>query len=287
MKFVTFSSEPFQTSQLGLLEGNDLLALPAGHQYDHPATLLEAMQKDTLQETASLLKKHGVKIDQANIRFLPPIPRPPKIFCVGLNYVDHSKESNMDQPTYPTIFARYHTSLTGHKSPIIRPHSSIQLDYEGELVAFIGKGGRHISLADALDHVAGYSVGNEACIRDYQFKAPQWTIGKNFDQTGSIGPAFVTADELPRGGVGLDIQTRLNGVVVQHANTKDMVFDLATVIQVLSEAITLECGDMIIAGTPSGVGMARKPQLWMKPGDTVEVEIEGVGLLSNNIAQES
>ena len=154
------------------------------------------------------------------------------------------------------------------------------------MVAVIGKGGRAIALADALDHVIGYSIFNDGSIRDYQFKTPQWTIGKNFDDTGAFGPCFVTADELPPGGKGLLLQTRLNGTIVQQASTTDMVFDVATLIATLSEAMTLAPGDMIVTGTPSGVGAARKPPLFMKPGDVVEVEIEKIDILTNTIVNE-
>jgi acylpyruvate hydrolase len=150
----------------------------------------------------------------------------------------------------------------------------------------IGKGGRHIPAAAALDHVIGYSIFNDVSVRDYQFKTPQWTVGKNFDDTGAFGPSLVTADELPPGCKGLLLQTRLNGEVVQSASTDDMVFDVATLIAVISEAITLRSGDVIVAGTPSGVGVSRKPPLFMKPGDIVEVEIDKIGILSNPIIEE-
>ena len=170
--------------------------------------------------------------------------------------------------------------------PIRRPEASIQLDYEGEMVAIIGKAGRHIAPSQALSHVAGYSIFNDASIRDFQTKSPQWTVGKNFDGTGSFGPIFVTADELPPGGKGLRIQTRLNGEIVQNASTNDMIFDVASLISIISEAITLEPGDILVTGTPAGVGMARKPQLFMKHGDVCEIELEGVGILSNVVADD-
>ena len=225
-------------------------------------------------------------VDLANAKFLPPFPDPRKIICVGLNYRDHSAESGFKQPDYPTLFTRFATSLVGHGAAVVRPKVSDKFDYEGELVAVIGQGGRHISRGAALDHVAGYSIFNDVSVRDYQFKSPQWTVGKNFDGTGPFGPAFVTADELPAGGKGLRIQTRLNGAVMQDANTDDMVFDVATLIATISEAITLESGDVIVTGTPSGVGQSRKPPVFMKAGDRVEVEIEKVGVLSNMVVDE-
>jgi 2-keto-4-pentenoate hydratase/2-oxohepta-3-ene-1,7-dioic acid hydratase in catechol pathway len=229
----------------------------------------------------------GEQLDPEAIEFLPPIPNPGKIICVGLNYADHSAESGFKQPDYPTLFGRFNSSLVGHKAALIRPRVSDQLDYEGEVVAIVGKGGRHIAKADALDHIAGYSIFNEASVRDYQTKAPQWTVGKNFDGTGAFGPAFVTADELPPGVKGLKLETRLNGQTVQSASTSDMVFDVESLVSIISVAITLEPGDLIVTGTPAGVGLARKPPLYMKPGDVCEVEVEGLGTLVNPVAQEN
>lgn len=229
----------------------------------------------------------GESLDPEAIEFLPPVPNPGKIICVGLNYADHSAESGFKQPDYPTLFGRFNSSLIGHKAPLIRPRVSNQLDYEGEVVAVVGKGGRHIAKAAALEHIAGYSVFNEASVRDFQVKAPQWTVGKNFDSTGAFGPTFVTADELPLGAKGLKLATRLNGQTVQSASTSDMVFDVASLVSIISEAITLEPGDLIVTGTPAGVGLARKPPLYMKPGDICEVEVEGLGTLVNPVAQEA
>lgn len=221
-----------------------------------------------------------------DLEFLSPLESPPKIICVGLNYFEHSKESNIEAPNYPTIFARFPSSLIGHGQPIVRPAASVQLDYEGELAVIIGRGGRHIPKASALDHVLGYSLFNDASIRDYQRRTPQWTVGKNFDGTGAFGPWIVTSDQLPPGCAGLKLQTRLNGQVVQQASIDDMIFDVATLISTLSEAFTLCAGDVIVTGTPSGVGAARKPPLWMKDGDVCEVEIDGIGVLRNGIVDE-
>ena len=253
----------------------------------YPGTLeaLIAAGPDSLAAAYDRLSRAPV-LDESAITFLPPLSNPPKILCVGLNYADHSAESGFKQPDYPTLFGRFASSLVAHKAPIIRPRISHQLDYEGEIVAIIGKRGRHVAKADALSHVAGYSLFNEASVRDYQFKAPQWTVGKNFDGTSAFGPAFVTADELPPGVRGLRLRTRLNGETVQDASTDDMVFDVATLISIISEAITLEAGDLLVTGTPAGVGLARKPPLWMKPGDVCEVEVEGLGTLSNPIEDE-
>ena len=229
----------------------------------------------------------GPEINLDAVELLPPLPAPGKIICVGLNYADHSAESGFAVPSYPTIFARFASSLIGHGAPIIRPRLSEQLDYEGEFVAVIGRGGRAIPKAAALDHVLGYSLFNDGSIRDYQTRAPQWTVGKNFDGTGAFGPTLVTADELPPGARGLRLTTRLNGRVVQDASTDDLIFDVATLVSTLSEAFTLSAGDVIVTGTPAGVGLARKPPLWMKAGDVCEVEVEGLGVLRNPVVDEA
>jgi 2-keto-4-pentenoate hydratase/2-oxohepta-3-ene-1,7-dioic acid hydratase in catechol pathway len=223
------------------------------------------------------------RIALAGIEWLPPVQAPAKAIAVGLNFVDHAAEGNFDAPKYPVLFHRYPSSWVGHNAALVRPHVSTQFDYEGELVVVIGKAGRYISKADALNHVAGYSLFNDGSIRDYQFKSGQWMMGKNFDRSGSFGPEFVTADELPPGCTGLRLQTRLNGQVLQDASTSDMIFDVATLVSVCSEPFALVPGDIIIAGTPAGVGFARKPPIFMKAGDVCEVEIEGVGLLSNPV----
>ena len=237
------------------------------------------------------LTRHGAQASGASLpvkglKLLPPLQRPPKIICIGLNYADHTKESKYEQPDYPTIFFRLHTSLIAHEQPIVRPLCSDSLDFEGEVAVILGKGGRYISKADALACVAGYALFNDGSVREYQFKSPQWTVGKNFDDTGAFGPDFVTADELPPGAKGLRLETRLNGEVVQSASTDDMIFDVATLISVISEAITLEPGDVIVSGTPSGIGWARTPKLLMKHGDVCEVSVEGLGTLRNPIVDE-
>lgn len=254
----------------------------------HPGNLAGVLAQGSehlLAAGRALLK--GPEVDLNAVELLPPLPAPGKIVCVGLNYAEHSAESGFEVPSYPTIFGRFASSLIGHGAPIIRPRVSEQLDYEGEFVAVIGRAARDVSKARALEHVVAYSLFNDASIRDYQFKAPQWTVGKNFDGTGAFGPYLVTADELPPGCRGLRLQTRLNGEVVQNASTDDLVFDVATLVSVLSEAFTLEPGDIIVTGTPSGVGLARKPPLWMKPGDICEVELEGVGVLRNPVVEQA
>jgi len=232
---------------------------------------------------AGQIAESGVRVDLADLKFLPPLSRAPKILCLGLNFRDHAAEAQMRVPEFPTIFARFNSCLIGHGAPIIKPEVSDQLDYEGEMVAVIGRGGKYIALGDALGHVAAYSVFNDASIRDYQLKTPQWTVGKNFDSTGAFGPWLVTPDEVPAGASGLQLETRLNGEVVQSASTAHMIFDVAHTIALLSKCMSLQAGDILVMGTPPGVGLARTPPLFMKAGDRVEVEIEGIGLLSNPV----
>lgn len=285
MRFATFSNG--KEEGLAVMASNGEFRGLLSSDEGYPGSLASLVRKAgrSLSAAAAVLEKGSV-IDLDGATMLPPLPAPGKIICVGLNYVDHSIESGFVPPDYPTIFSRFTSSLVGAGAPIIRPRVSTQLDYEGEMVAVIGTGGRHIAEQNALDHVIGYSIFNDASVRDYQKKAPQWTIGKNFDGTGAFGPYLVTADELPTGGNGLHIQTRLNGQVVQDASTSDMVFSIARLISILSEAITLAPGDVIVSGTPAGVGMARKPPLFMKHGDVCEIEIDGIGVLRNPVQDE-
>lgn len=227
--------------------------------------------------------KAGPAVDVDAIETRTPLVRPGKIICVGLNYREHARESNLPVPEFPTLFARFASSLISHGSPLIRPPESQRLDFEGELVAVIGKGGRRIAQERALDHVAGYSIFNDGSVRDFQLRTPQWTMGKNFDGTGSFGPVFVAAEALPPGATGLKLETRVNGKVMQHATTDDLIFDVATLVAMISVGITLERGDLIVTGTPSGVGAARKPPVFLQAGDVCEVEIEGIGVLRNPV----
>jgi 2-keto-4-pentenoate hydratase/2-oxohepta-3-ene-1,7-dioic acid hydratase in catechol pathway len=221
----------------------------------------------------------------SEIEWLPVIANPDKILCVGLNYEMHRKETGRAEVENPTIFARFSNSQTGHLKPIIRPKVSTDLDYEGELAVIIGKPGRYISRADALEHVAGFACYNDGSIRDYQRHTHQFTPGKNFPDTGAFGPWMMTPDEL--GPLdALRIQTRLNGEVVQDATFGQMIFDIARQIEYCSSFTRLEAGDVIASGTPGGVGAKRTPPLWMKPGDIVEVEIDRLGILRNPIVDE-
>jgi acylpyruvate hydrolase len=246
-----------------------------------PGTLPEliAQGADLLRTGRDLQPMNTIELNA--VRLLPPVPKPPKILCVGLNYDDHLEESGLKKPVYPEIFGRFTTSLIAHREPIRRPRESSALDYEAELAVVIGRGGRRIQRDSALDHVAGYSLFNDATIRDFQLRTPQWTMGKNFDGTGAFGPWLVTPDAVAAGARGLRIQGRLNGRVMQDANTDRLIFSVADLIAMISVAMSLEPGDVIITGTPGGVGAARKPPVFMQPGDVFEVEIEGMGVLSN------
>jgi 2-keto-4-pentenoate hydratase/2-oxohepta-3-ene-1,7-dioic acid hydratase in catechol pathway len=247
-----------------------------------------ALQSNGLEQIRRSLDRAGpVKvIAEADVRLLPPIANAGKVLCLGLNYEDHAAESKQARPDFPVVFLRTNTSLVAHGQAIIRPLQSGALDFEGELVAVMGRTARHVARDTALDYVAGYSIFNDASIRDYQMRTPQWTVGKNFDGSGAFGPDFVTSDELPAGAAELAIETRLNGQVMQSANTRDMIFGVAETIELLSACMTLDVGDVLVMGTPAGVGAARKPPVWMKPGDVVAVTIECIGTLSNPIVAE-
>jgi 2-keto-4-pentenoate hydratase/2-oxohepta-3-ene-1,7-dioic acid hydratase in catechol pathway len=218
-----------------------------------------------------------------DLDMLPCIQRPGKVICLGVNYIDHAKEGGNQIGDYPAVFLRCSTSLLAHRAPLKVPSISDKLDFEAELAVVIGRAVRHVSEQEALNSVFGYACFNDATLRDYQRKTSQWTVGKNFDATGAFGPCLVTSDELPAGCVGLHIESRLNGQVMQSANTADMAFGVARTVSLLSEFMTLEPGDVVVMGTPGGVGYARTPPVWMKAGDTIEVEIEGIGVLSNPV----
>lgn len=251
-----------------------------------PGTLPELIVRgeDLLRKGKELLSKRSISLNA--VRILPPVLKPSKILCVGLNYDDHLEESGLKKPDYPEIFARFATSLIGHGEPILLPNESPTLDYEAELAVVINRKGRRIRRDKALEYVAGYSLFNDATIREFQLRTPQWTMGKNFDATGAFGPWLVTPDALPPGAGGLRIQGRLNGKVMQDTRTDRLIFGVPELIEMISVAMTLEPGDVIITGTPGGVGAARKPPVFMRQGDVFEVEIEGIGVLRNPIQDE-
>ena len=290
MKIVGFEGN--SGLRLGVVEGDNVIDLQAVDA-SLPGDLGEVLRRNNgdLKPLAELAKKAPAAARRpfAGLKFGLPVARPGKIICLGLNYLDHVKEGPQKDniPKYQSIFFRVLTSLTPHLQPLIRPMKSIQLDYEGEMIVIIGKRSKHLTLANATDAVAGYACGNEGSVREYQRHTTQWGMGKNFDRTGSVGPWMVTAGDLPKGGKGLKIETRLNGKVMQSANTDLLMFPVAESLVYLTEGMTLEPGDILFTGTPSGVGHARKPEpVWMKAGDTCEVEIEGIGVLRNPVEDE-
>lgn len=284
MRLINFKHEG--ACRLGARVGQDLVDLSAAGVAGSIDELL-AQGAEGMARAQQAVSAATHKRPLAGLSYLPPVLSPSKAFAVGLNYVDHAAESPYkDPPKFPVLFQRYPSSWVAHQEALVCPRNSSAFDYEAELVVVIGQGGRHIAKDQALAHVAGYSVFNDGSLRDYQLRTTQWMMGKNFDRSGGFGPELVTADELPPGAVGLRIQARLNGQVVQDANTRDMIFDVATLVATCSEAMALQPGDIIISGTPAGVGMARKPPLYMKPGDLCEIEVEGVGVLSNHIIAE-
>ena len=285
MRFIAFKNNSGKAA-LGARVGDALVDLTA---LGLPATLDELLRQGDAGMAAAKKALAGAKqrLPLAGLKYLPPLANPSKAFAIGLNYIDHAMESKFEAPKHPVIFQRFPSSWVAHGEAIVRPHVSEQFDYEAEFVAVIGKAGRYIAKDQALEHVAGYSVFNDGSIRDYQFRSNQWLWGKNFDNSGGFGPEFVTADELPPGASGLQIQCRLNGNVMQNANTKDMIFDVATLVAACSDGMELQPGDIIITGTPAGVGLARKPPVFMKAGDVCEIEVEGLGVLRNPVIDEA
>lgn len=287
MRFVSFEYEG--KPRVGLRDGDVVVDLSLAAP-ELPSDLLGLLQAgpDAMAKAVAAASSAGAEARRQydGLSFSPLIPRPPKIVCIGRNYAAHAAEGGADTPVYPEIFLRSSSSLIGHNKPIVRPGCSEKLDYEGEIAAVIGQRARHVKEEDGLSVIAGYSLFNDATIRDYQRKSSQWTIGKNFDGTGAFGPELVTADELPSGVDGLKIETRLNGQVMQQASTSDLVFPMARLVAILSECMTLEPGDVVVTGTPSGVGYVRNPPVFMASGDVCEVEVEGLGVLRSPVCDE-
>jgi 2-keto-4-pentenoate hydratase/2-oxohepta-3-ene-1,7-dioic acid hydratase in catechol pathway len=274
MKYVSFT-RPGGNAAFGRLEGETIYDLSAG-----AADLKAAIRAGNLDTIAS-----GQGYALADVTLLPVIPNPEKIFCVGHNYETHRQETGRAKTEYPSIFVRFANSLGAHKQPIVRPKVSGDLDYEGELAVIIGKSGHYISEEDALSYVAGYACFNDASVRDWQWHTRQFTPGKNFPTTGAFGPYLITPDEA--GDLTeVNVTTRLNGEIMQQQPIGDMIFPIARIIAYISTFTTLEPGDVIASGTPGGVGAKRTPPVWMKPGDSVEVDIGPVGTLVNAIVSE-
>ena len=260
-------------------EHYDLTAIDPGLGQDIGAML--ALPDWRARAQAALEKASALESD--GLRFRPVVPRPPKLLCLGLNNIEHAREAKLAVPLFPEIFARVASSLIGHNEPMLRPEESEMLDYEVELAVIIGHGGRRIQEDEALAHVAGYAVFNDGSVRDYQVRTNQWTLGKNFHGTGALGPYLVTCDEVPEGAKDLRMTTRVGDEVLQDGSTSDMIFDVARTIALLSEAVLFEPGDVIAMGTPSGIGHARKPQRYLKPGEVCRAGIEGLGEIANPI----
>lgn len=278
MRLISFLRPNDQRPSCGIVSGDGVIDLGAG---------LRGLKR-TLGEVAQLASLATRQPDWrlADLRLLPVIPDPEKILCVGLNYGAHIRETGNEPPARPLIFTRFANSQVAHGAPLIRPRVSQRLDYEGELAVIIGRRGRHVPRADALALVAGYACYNDGSVRDFQRHSTQYTPGKNFVGTGGFGPWLVTPDEV--GDIRAQtLTTRLNGSVVQQARLDDLMFDIPALIEYCSSFTELVPGDVLVTGTPGGVGAARKPPLWLQPGDVVEVEISGVGVLRNPVVQES
>lgn len=281
MRLVSFEHEG--RASFGVVHDGDIV--DAGRRLgDHYADLRAVLTAGALDELRSL-ESTSPDVGFNDVEHLPVIPNAEKILCVGINYMGHIKETGREPPEYPVMFTRFADSFVGHDRAIVRPAVSNDLDYEGELAIVIGKRAWHVRREDALSHVAGYTCCNEGSVRDFQFHTIQFTAGKNFYRSGSMGPWLLTADEQPDPGQ-FHLQTLINGEVLQDAPVSDLCFDIPTLIEYCSTWTPLAPGDIIVTGTPGGVGRVRKPPIWMKPGDTVEIDIRGLGTLRNSIVDE-
>jgi 2-keto-4-pentenoate hydratase/2-oxohepta-3-ene-1,7-dioic acid hydratase in catechol pathway len=279
MKFASFLT-PDGRATYGLLYGDRLIDL--GALYPQFATLKDYIASKEFA-SASVPKKRS-EHEVSAVTFLPVIPNPGKIICVGLNYKDHIQETGRSDSEKPALFIRTTISQTSHRAPLMKPKGSDRLDYEGELALIIGKPGKHIAAGDALNHMAGYACYNDGSVRDWQRHTHQWTAGKNFDGTGSFGPWLATTDAI-KDRSHTWLTTRVNGQTVQRASLAHMIFSIEDLIVYISAFTNLETGDVIVTGTPGGVGDRRSPPLYLFPGDTVEVEIDGVGVLENTVQE--
>lgn len=282
MKFASFIVQGRTT--YGVVEADQVIDLESV-KTTFGTDLKQAIAINRLGELTPAVLAPLPRVALADVTFLPVIENPGKVLCIGINYATHVRETGREMPTYPMIFTRFADSQVAHLQPIIRPKASHKLDFEGELAVVIGKTARHVKAADALEYVAGYACYNDGSVRDWQKHTIQFVPGKNFPRTGGFGPWLVTRDEIgdPQ---DLELTTRLNGEVMQHTRTSDMIFDVRHLIEYCSTFTELAPGDVIVSGTTGGVGAFREPPVWMKPGDTVEVEISGIGILRNSIADE-
>ena len=282
MKLISFLHH--NTPSYGIVQGDDVLNLTPILGAQAP-DLKSLIAHNMLDQAAKALVSHKPDLKFADLHLLPVITNPNKIVCVGLNYADHVRETGRELTESPALFLRMSESQIGHGQNIVRPPESHRLDYEGEIAVVIGKGGRRISEADSWSHIAGYSCYNDGSIRDWQVSTTQWTAGKNFWRTGGFGPWMVTADEI-KPDQKMTLITRLNGQELQRATTDMMIHSIPRQIAYISTFIPLEAGDVIVTGTPGGVGNKRTPQVFMKPGDVVEIEVDAVGILRNGIVDD-
>ena len=282
MKLVTFKNGDIESYGVDTEEGILDVGSDFKDRYPNLKSVLSDNACDTLKEAAD---QHAATLPYEDIEFLPVIPNPSKILCIGINYEAHRQETGRPVSDYPTVFMRFADTLVGHDQPILKPLASDRVDWEGELAVIIGRPGRAIPKDEALNHVAGYACFNDVSIRDWQRHTGQFSPGKNFPTTGPFGPAMVTADEIPDPHA-LELITRVNGNEMQRTPTDDLIFDVPALINYISTFTPLGPGDVISTGTPGGVGDARKPPVYMKHGDSVEVEISGIGILKNPIANE-
>lgn len=279
MRFISYRQQGIYS--WGALEGDKIFDLS-----NVASSLISAIASSSLPQSSDDIEKDELNFSLSDVTLLPPIPEPRRIICIGQNYAAHRDEMGGASTSSPLIFTRFPSSIVGHNEVLIKPPESEQFDFEGELAVIIGSSGRRIAPENALSHIAGYSCFMDGSIRDYQIHTTQYIPGKNFEKSGSFGPWMLSADEIPNPNSGLSLQTRLNGELVQETTTDLMIFDIPTVIAYLSTFTTLEPGDVIASGTPGGVGYKRKPQLFMKPGDKIEVKIENVATLTNSIIAE-
>jgi 2-keto-4-pentenoate hydratase/2-oxohepta-3-ene-1,7-dioic acid hydratase in catechol pathway len=281
MSFVSFEIAGQQTYGIWKDEGN-WIQVPDAFQAQYP-DLKSVIAANKLDELAALTHQSGKAVTASQAHLLPVIPNPSKIFCVGLNYKTHVAETKRADSEYPAIFTRFSDSLTAHNAPLPRPKETQRFDFEGELAVIIGKGGRNITQAQALEHIAGYACFNDGTARDWQRHTHQWIPGKNFPSTGPLGPFMATRKEIPDVNQ-LTLESRLNGEVMQHASVADLIYTLPVIIEYLSGFTNLSPGDVIATGTPGGVGDRREPPVYMKAGDVIEVEITGLGTLRNMVS---
>tara|TARA_B100002052_G_C15793889_1_gene557652 strand:+ start:159 stop:1010 length:852 start_codon:yes stop_codon:yes gene_type:complete len=281
MKFVSFLLKG--SPKFGISDGKSITDLT--NKISGSKTLKELISNNGINDAKKYAKENPGSINVDEIEFLPLIPNPGKIICVGLNYSDHVNEIGITLEKNPVIFLRVPESQTAHKQIIQKPKVSNHLDYEGEMAVIMSNAGKHIEPKNALKHIAGYSCYNESTVRDWQQHTKQFTMGKNFEKTGSFGPYMVLAEEISD-YKKLTIQTRLNDKVMQEASLSQLIFDIPTLISYISKAMPWQAGDVLVTGTPGGVGFKRNPPVYMKDGDKIEVEIKNVGILTNTIKDE-